>query len=199
MSSLGNREKQLLLESARRALILAVESRESLKDLSIDPVLQQPAGAFITLRRHGRLRGCIGQLPSKDPLVDVVTHCTKAAALEDPRFDPVRLDELAEIEIEVSVLSTFEEITPGQIEVGVHGLVVSRGWQRGVLLPQVAREFQWAAERFLEETCIKAGLEREAWKDPGTHVQAFTAEIFTESEFRFGPQARSRPGYSTST
>jgi AmmeMemoRadiSam system protein A len=181
MSPLADREKQLLLELARRALTAGVEKRESIPDFPADEVLRQPGGAFVTLHRRGRLRGCVGQLPSKEPLVEVVAHCAKAAALEDPRFKPVRTDEIAEIEIELSILSGLEDVTLGRIEAGKHGLVVSRGWQRGVLLPQVATEFKWQAARFLEETCVKAGLEREAWKDPQTRIQAFTAEVFSES------------------
>jgi AmmeMemoRadiSam system protein A len=181
MSPLADREKQLLLELARRALTAGVEKRESIPDVPADEVLRQPGGAFVTLHRRGRLRGCVGQLPSKQPLVEVVAHCAKAAALEDPRFKPVRADEVAEIEIELSILSGLEDVTLGRIEAGKHGLVVSRGRQRGVLLPQVATEFRWQAARFLEETCVKAGLEREAWKDPQTRIQAFTAEVFSES------------------
>jgi AmmeMemoRadiSam system protein A len=181
MSPLADREKQLLLELARRALTAGVEKRESIPDFPADEALRQPGGAFVTLHRRGRLRGCVGQLPSKEPLVEVVAHCAKAAALEDPRFKPVRADEIAEIEIELSILSGLEDVTLGRIEAGKHGLVVSRGWQRGVLLPQVATEFKWQAARFLEETCVKAGLEREAWKDPQTRIQAFTAEVFSES------------------
>jgi uncharacterized protein len=181
MSPLADREKKLLLELARRALTAGVEKRESIPDFPADEALRQPGGAFVTLHRRGRLRGCVGQLPSKEPLVEVVAHCAKAAALEDPRFKPVRADEIAEIEIELSILSGLEDVTLGRIEAGKHGLVVSRGWQRGVLLPQVATEFKWQAARFLEETCVKAGLEREAWKDPQTRIQAFTAEVFSES------------------
>lgn len=181
MSPLADREKQLLLEVARRALTVGVEKRESIPDFPADEVLRQPGGAFVTLHRRGRLRGCVGQLPSKDPLIEVVAHCAKAAALEDPRFKPVRAEEVAEIEIELSILSALEDATLEKIEAGKHGLVVSRGWQRGVLLPQVATEFKWQAARFLEETCLKAGLEREAWKDPQTRIQAFTAEVFSES------------------
>ena len=186
MSPLADREKQLLLELARRALIAGVEKRESNQDFPDDENLLQPAGAFVTLHRRGRLRGCVGQLPSKDPLVEVVAHCAKAAALEDPRFKPVRSEEVAEVEIELSILSALEDVTLEKIEAGKHGLVVSRGWQRGVLLPQVATEFRWQAARFLEETCVKAGLEREAWKDPHTRIQAFTAEVFSESALQPG-------------
>jgi AmmeMemoRadiSam system protein A len=180
MSPLADREKQLLLELARRALVAGVEKRELTQYFPDAEMLQQPGGAFVTLHRRGRLRGCVGQLPSKDPLVEVVAHCAKAAALEDPRFKPVPAEELAEIEIELSVLSPLEDVTLEKIEAGKHGLVVSHGWRRGVLLPQVATQFSWQAERFLEETCVKAGLEREAWKDPHTRIQAFTAEVFAE-------------------
>jgi AmmeMemoRadiSam system protein A len=173
MSSLANREKQLLLEVARRAVTRAAEFHEALANLPSDEILQRPGGAFVTLRRHvGRLRGCIGQLPSKDPLVAVVAHCAKAAALEDPRFSPLSPQELSEIEIEISVLSPLESIAPDRIEPGKHGLVVTRGTNRGVLLP---------------------------------HIEAFTAEVFSESDVRSEdpsrrePQARIKPRYSSST
>jgi AmmeMemoRadiSam system protein A len=181
MSLLADREKRSLLEVARRAVIRAVGFRESLEKLPDDVNLMRPAGAFVTLRHRGRLRGCIGQLPSNEPLVRVVAYCAKSAALEDPRFEPVAAHELSELKIELSVLSALEEIAPERIAAGKHGLLVSRGSQRGVLLPQVASEFRWTAGRFLEETCMKAGLERDAWKDPATRIQAFTAEVFCES------------------
>jgi AmmeMemoRadiSam system protein A len=196
----------LLLEVARRAVARAAEFREALATLPSNEILQRPGGAFVTLRRRsGRLRGCIGQLPSKESLMDVVAHCAKAAALEDPRFSPLSPQELAEVEIEVSVLSPLEPISANQIEPGKHGLVITRGSHRGVLLPQVAAEFHWTAERFLEETCTKAGLERDAWKDEATHIDAFTAEVFSESDFRSdeqsqaGPQDRAKSRYSSST
>ena len=185
MSSLADREKKLLLDVARRAVTLAARHGESLgeNDLPANEILTRPGGAFLTLRIRRRLRGCIGQLASGVPLVHVVAHCARAAALEDPRFEPVRVEEISEIEIEISVLSDLEDAAPEKIEPGRHGLMVSRGRQRGVLLPQVAAEFRWTAERFLEETCVKGGLERAAWKDPATRVQVFTAEVFSESLF----------------
>jgi AmmeMemoRadiSam system protein A len=183
MSSLGNREKQLLLALARRALVLAVRNQESLKNLPDDEILRQPGGAFVTLHHRGRLRGCVGQLPSKDSLAEVVAHCSKSAALEDPRFEEVSAAELPGIEIELSVLSAPIEVTLEQIQPGKHGLIVSSGWKRGVLLPQVAAQFHWNAQRFLEETCAKADLARDAWKGPVTRVQAFTAEVFSEADF----------------
>jgi AmmeMemoRadiSam system protein A len=181
MSSLAEREKQLLLQLARSALTLAVATKPPQQDFPAEEFLQQPAGAFVTLHRRSRLRGCVGQLPGRDTLAEVVAHCARAAALHDSRFEPVQAAELSEIEIEVSVLSPLEDVTLEAIEAGKHGLVVSQGSRRGVLLPQVANQFNWGPQRFLEETCVKAGLEREAWNDPATRVQAFTAEVFSEA------------------
>jgi AmmeMemoRadiSam system protein A len=192
MSSLAEREKQLLLQLARRALALGVAAgagnKSPLQDFPNEEFLQQPAGAFVTLHRRGRLRGCVGQLPGRDSLAEVVARCARSAALNDTRFDPVTSAELSEIEIEVSVLSALQDVPLEAIEAGKHGLVVSQGRQRGVLLPQVASQFHWPAQRFLEETCVKAGLEREAWKDPATRVQAFTAEVFSEAASASAPR-----------
>lgn len=203
MSSLGNRERQLLLELARRALVAAAERRESLEGAPQESQLGESFGAFVTLRKRGRLRGCIGQIGAERSLTEVIAHCARSAALEDPRFEPVRVEELREIEIELSVLSPLEEISPERIEVGKHGLMVSQGQRRGVLLPQVAVECHWAAGRFLEETCVKAGLERNASREPETKTYGFTAEVFAESDFRKeelpGRTSRAKPGYSIST
>jgi AmmeMemoRadiSam system protein A len=205
MSSAGNREKKLLLEVARRAMSAAVEGRELAGQL---PEFSNPrdlGGAFVTLHRRGRLRGCVGHVASNESLIETVVHCAKAAALEDPRFDRVRPDELSEIEIELSILSGLETIAPEQIQAGKHGLLVSLGRQRGVLLPQVATQFRWNGRRLLEETCVKAGLERDAWKNAEVRVQAFTATIFSESDVAdepgVEPEAPSpgKPGYSSST
>jgi AmmeMemoRadiSam system protein A len=203
MSPLAEAAKQTLLDVARRAVRLAAERGELLEDLPRDEDLQRLAGAFVTLHRFGRLRGCVGQLASNEPLISVVAYCAMAAALEDPRFTPMNEAELDGIDIEISVLSPLAEISPDQIEAGKHGLLVSKGVNRGVLLPQVALEHQWDAERFLEETCVKAGLERDAWRHTETRIQAFTAEIFSEANSGARPNsaasASSKPGYSTST
>jgi uncharacterized protein len=205
MSSAGNRENKLLLEVARRAMSAAVEGREFAAQPPEIPKQQDWGGAFVTLHRRGRLRGCVGQIHPSGSLVETVAYCAKAAALDDPRFDPVRPDELNEIEIELSVLSSLEAIAPDQIRAGTHGLMVSRGGQRGVLLPQVAPQFRWDGQRLLEETCVKAGFDREAWKNPEVRVEAFTAKIFSESDVaedsagEAETQAGSKPGYSSST
>lgn len=203
MLPLADSAKRTLLDVARRAVILAVERREILQDLPDDEALQQPGNAFVTLHRMGRLRGCVGQLTSKEPLVSVVAYCALAAALDDPRFAPMTPPEIDGLAIEISVLSPLVEISCEQVEPGKHGLMVSRGAKRGVLLPQVAQQFGWTAERFLEETCLKADLERDDWKQPGTRVQGFTAEIFSEAGFHAAPQrdesdVRAKSNYSTS-
>ncbi|HKS66629.1 MAG TPA: AmmeMemoRadiSam system protein A [Candidatus Acidoferrales bacterium] len=197
MSSLTDRQKQALLEIARRSIIAAVEGREMPQDAPGDLELRNPGGAFVTLHRGARLRGCIGQLPGKDELIDVVARCSALAALEDPRFPAVTKDEIAGLEIEISVLSEPQDTPVEDIVPGKHGLMVSRDCARGVLLPQVAGQMGWSAETFLEETCVKAGLHRSAWKEPETRVQSFTAEIFSESQL--SRLARSGARYSIST
>lgn len=189
MSPLLSDERRALLDLARRAIVLAVEQRRALELTASFGSLGQPAGAFVTLRQRGQLRGCIGQVEAQDPLADVVVRCAASAALEDPRFEPVSPRELADLEIEISVLSAPTLILPGEIEVGKHGLVVTRGRNRGVLLPQVPVPYRWTAERFLEETCLKGGLGRDAWRDAETRIQCFTAEVFSEGEFALSRHA----------
>jgi AmmeMemoRadiSam system protein A len=207
MFSPGSLDKKRLLEIARRSLHAGVERRESLQNLPDDPAPCESTGAFVTLRKRGRLRGCIGQVGTGQALIEVVVHCAQAAALDDPRFQPVRPEELADIDIEISALSPLQEIAPDEIEAGKHGLMVSRGNQRGLLLPQVATEMRWNSRKLLEETCVKAGLDREAWRDPETKIQGFMAEVFSESEFQQekkpGPEAgtghKAKSRYSIST
>ena len=195
MSPLGSRERILLLEIARTALRNAVEEHRDPPSLPALGGLGEPAGAFVTLRRDGELRGCVGQTEAAEPLASVVAHAAVSAGLHDSRFPPVVASEIGSIEIEISVLSPLQSIRPEEIEIGKHGLVLSRGHSRGVLLPQVAVEHGLTVERFLEETCRKGGLERNAWKSPQTQIQGFTAEIFsapTETE-RQEPEAGSGP------
>jgi AmmeMemoRadiSam system protein A len=151
-------------------------------------------GAFVTLRKRRRLCGCIGRLSSVDSLANVVAHCAAAAATEDPRFSGLRPEELGELEIEISVLSEVQGAQAEQVVAGLHGVVISRNGHRGVLLPQVACEHQWSRERFLEETCRKAGIDPDAWKEPETQVEIFTAESFAEADFRAGPSENASAG-----
>lgn len=141
--------------------------------------LQEARGVFVTLRSGGRLRGCIGFLEGIEPLWEAVRDMTVRAAAHDPRFPPVEAFELEDLEIEISVLSPLEPVSdPSEIEVGRHGLMVRRGPSSGLLLPQVPVEHGWDRETFLEQTCFKAGLPPGAWKDPGTVILAFEAEVF---------------------
>jgi len=139
------------------------------------------AGAFVTLRKHGELRGCIGHVEPDRPLDVTVARVAVAAAQTDPRFPSVSLDELDEISIEISVLGPLERIFGlKEVIVGRHGLVVERTFHRGLLLPQVAVEHGWSAEVFASQTCVKAGLPPDAWKN-GATLWRFEAEVFGES------------------
>jgi len=190
MSPLLDNDRRALLGIARRAVIEAVERGRQLQVAPLLGALADPSGVFVTLRRRTRLRGCIGQIEAIEPIGQAVARCAMAAALDDPRFDPVRPDELIELEIEISAISRLERISLEAIEVGRHGLMVTRGYQRGLLLPQVALEFRWTRDRFLEETCVKGGMEKQAWKDPAARIEAFTAEVFSEMDLRVEPRVR---------
>ncbi|HUI41866.1 MAG TPA: AmmeMemoRadiSam system protein A [Terriglobia bacterium] len=193
MSPLTEDDERTLLGVARRALESAVEGRALSEFHGFARALREKAGAFVTLRRQGSLRGCIGQVEPREPLVQTVAQCAVAAALRDPRFPPVDPLELAAVTIEISVLSPLLDILPEQIEIGRHGLLVSRGSRRGLLLPQVAEEWGWDAERFLEETCLKAGLAPDEWRR-GARLQAFTTQVFAESsEPQHASPAANRP------
>jgi AmmeMemoRadiSam system protein A len=186
MSPLVSQEKEFLLRLARYAVERATQ--QSPGALAVEKPsgrLGEPGGAFVTLRRGKHLRGCLGQLEAGnvDWLAVTVAMAARAAATEDPRFEPVRADEVAELTIEISVLTPFEEISPEKVVPGTHGLVIQQGNRRGLLLPQVATEHGLSRERFLEETCVKAGLPRDAWRDAATRVFAFTAEVFSEAEY----------------
>ena len=138
-------------------------------------------GLFVTLRKRGELRGCIGTLSPHGDLTRTVAEYAQRAAFEDPRFPPLSAGELGECEIEISVLSPPESISgPEEIEIGRDGLILEGRGRRGLLLPQVATEWGFDAERFLGEVARKAGLPPEAWREPGTQLWAFRAEVFSE-------------------
>ncbi len=176
-------EKKQLLEIARDAIRSTLE-RTPLPEVQTDSaVLKGPGAAFVTLRKHGELRGCIGTIEPRSPLYLVVQNMAIQAASADYRFEPVTLNELDDLSIEISVLSPPEPLTaPEEIIIGVHGLIIEKAWTRGLLLPQVAGERGWTAEEFLENVCIKAGLPGSAWKDPDAKLWKFTATVFSEDE-----------------
>lgn len=145
------------------------------------PGLLQEKGAFVTLKKHGELRGCIGHLIGDRPLYLVVQSMAVSAAVADQRFPPVTEEELSDLEIEISVLSPLEQVeNVDQIQVGVHGVIIRRGLNQAVYLPQVAPEQGWDREEMLENLCLKAGLSKDDWKKEGTRFYVFTAEVFAE-------------------
>jgi AmmeMemoRadiSam system protein A len=176
-------DRRALLRTARDAISARV-LQSAPPVLELTGALGRPAGAFVTLHKHGELCGCIGRVEATAPLVRVVAECAVAAATEDSRFPPITASEVEELAVEISVLGPLEALaTFDDFEVGRHGLVVGVGWKRGLLLPQVAVERHWDRETFLAQTCHKAGLARDAWKTVAD-VWRFEAEVFGEPQGR---------------
>ncbi len=165
-----------LLRAARDAIESAVLDRHAHRSPDEEaPALRHPGAAFVTLRTaDGELRGCIGELEARRPLIDSVRGCAVGAALRDPRFLPVSAGELDGLRVAISVLTPPVPVRgAAAIEIGRHGLVIERGPYRGVLLPEVATEQGWDAETFLAQTCRKAGLPPDAWRDPEATISVF--------------------------
>ncbi|HXN64884.1 MAG TPA: AmmeMemoRadiSam system protein A [Candidatus Acidoferrales bacterium] len=182
MSPLSSEDRRSLLGIARRAIVEAVTLSRMWEPGATSAALAERRGAFVTLKRHGALRGCVGQPIPLDPLAHTVAACAVLAAREDTRFAPVQPDEIGELTVEISALSPMEPILPEQIEIGRHGLWIEAGRRRGLLLPQVAVEHGFTPERFLAETCAKAGLPPDTWKSLDTRISGFTAEIFSDED-----------------
>lgn len=177
---LGPDSRKVLLGIARESIRAHLEGRDYQPDLPDDPALIWNSGAFVTLRCEGALRGCIGSLEGTRPLYLTVAEMACSAAFHDPRFAPLSAAEFEGTGLEISVLTPLRTLEdPRLVEVGRHGLIVSRGSRRGVLLPQVPVQFGWDRETFLEQTCRKAGLPPDAWRQ-GALLQAFEAEVFSE-------------------
>jgi len=174
-------QQRFLLMLARQALAAHLGGEDVMRVPDEDPVLQVVRGVFVTLHEGGQLRGCIGQVEAEHPLPALVSKMAIAAATRDPRFSPVTADELAVLHIELSVLSPPQAITDLElIEVGRHGLQISYGSRRGILLPQVPKEWGWDRLEFIENACRKAGLPAEAYRDIETEIAIFTAQVFGE-------------------
>jgi len=174
-------QQKRLLQFARTTIEKYVASEQIIECQDRDDVLQQPAGAFVTLKKHGALRGCIGRMEASGPLCTTVRDMAIAAAVQDRRFPPVTKEELPELKIEISVLSPLRRVSnPGEIDIKKHGIVVESNGSSGVFLPQVARETGWSKEVLLGELCEqKAGLPRDAWKH-GATLYVFTVQEFHE-------------------
>jgi AmmeMemoRadiSam system protein A len=187
---MNENQKQTLLKVARDT-VEAVIKREPIENpQSDDPELNAPCGCFVTLKNHGRLRGCIGQFISESPLIELVAEMAKSSATGDPRFfaDPISAGELDQLDVEISVLSPLQRTDePLSLRLGVDGIYIKKGRVSGCFLPQVATETGWSKEEFLSYCCAqflsyccahKAGLAADAWRDPETEVYLFTAEVF---------------------
>jgi len=194
--SLTSPEKQELLKIARQSVEVAVREKKILPVPENEPeALRNARGAFVTLKEHGDLRGCIGYMSPVKPLVETVRDVAAFAALEDRRFRPVNESELPILEYEISVLSPLHKVDDiNQIHVGQHGLLIRKGTYEGVLLPQVPTEEGWDRNTFLEQVCVKAGLPEKAWKDDDADLFMFTALVFGEPKApRFDEPSPQKP------
>ena len=177
-------ERRLLLRLAREAIAAHVTGGRMAAQSGMGMpahLLARPSGVFVSIHKHGDLRGCIGHIEATEPLGIVIPRCAVAACSADPRFSAVSETELPHLDVELSLLGPLEPIAgPDEFEIGRHGLVVEMGWHRGLLLPQVATGWNWDRQTFLAQTCHKAGLLRDAWKQEA-RVWKFEAEVFGES------------------
>jgi AmmeMemoRadiSam system protein A len=174
-------QKAALLRVAREAMTAHVLGHPD-PPVAIAHDLPDASGVFVTIKRRGELRGCLGTLQARAGLAEEVARCARDSASEDPRFPRVARAELPDLSVEVSVLGPLERIDPSDsnaVVVGRHGLVVEDGRRRGLLLPQVPVEWGWSAEQFLRQTCNKAGLSYDCWTN-GALVYRFEAEVFGE-------------------
>ena len=178
-------ERRILLAIARQAILDALLARTHTVDTAMELTerLRQPAGAFVTLTHGGELRGGIGSVFPDAPLFQAVAESAVNAAFRDPRFPSITLSEIEQTEIEISVIGPVTEVKDtSSIEVGRHGLVISCDGKKGLLLPQVATEHGWDREKFLGQTCQKAGLPEDSWRSGNCKIEGFTAEVFSEAD-----------------
>ncbi len=179
-SQLSKDQQEFLLALARKAIKHYLETGKQLKIETPDKIFLGQRGAFVTLKVNGQLRGCIGYpLPYK-ALYETVIEMAVSAASKDYRFQPISLEELTDVKIEISVLTLPKPVKDiSEIEIGKHGIIISRGSNKGLLLPQVPVEWGWDLETFLRHGCLKAGLEENGWKK-GANIEVFSAQVFSE-------------------
>jgi uncharacterized protein len=173
-------QRKLMLQLARNAISSYLKTESETLSLNHD-FLQEPFAVFVTLRKNGFLRGCIGAIEAVHPLGETIIKCAVSSAFTDPRFPPLKAEELNQIHLEISILSSFRE--PQCVEeilAGTHGVMIECQNHRGLLLPQVAVEQGWDRETFLRHVSIKAGLSPDMWNHPDAKLHVFTAEIFAE-------------------
>ncbi len=178
-------QKQQLLKIARETVEGYVAKGEKPKIETDDPLFKDLGAAFVTLKEHGDLRGCIGQVEAHMPLIDCIQEMAVAACSQDPRFRPVAKDELDELDYEISVLTPMKKVESVEdVKVGRDGLMMIRGAHRGLLLPQVPVEWEWDRDEFLSQTCVKAGLPEDSWKDGSVDIYNFQALVFSDHDFK---------------
>lgn len=182
--SLSSEDKRFLLALSRDTLNAYLGGRRLPAYHVTAPALVAPRASFVTLRRRdsGELRGCRGERVARRPLVESVVQMTIASAVDDPRFEPVRMGEVPGLHIEISALTPPRPIQPEDVIVGRHGLIVTAGHAAGLLLPQVPSLYRWDREQFLRAVCEKAGLPDDAWKWRGVRLEAFEAEVWEEED-----------------
>jgi AmmeMemoRadiSam system protein B/AmmeMemoRadiSam system protein A len=175
-----NEQEKKTLHQIVKTVVENKTRGKAVPEFNVDsPVLKESRGAFVTITKKGQLRGCIGYIEGRGPLHKTIEEMAEAAAFRDPRFGSVTEKELPDLEYEISVLTPLRRITDtNEIEVGKHGIYMKKGWNSGLLLPQVATEYGWDRQTFLEHTCQKAGLPADAWKDKSAEVYIFSADIF---------------------
>lgn len=176
---LNDEEKAELHRMARSAIKAGTSGKSVPSGVPASSKLADKRGAFVSLYKQGMLRGCIGTLEPNTPLYETIVEMAQASAFRDPRFRPVTEEELPYLELEISVLTPLQEIkNPEEIKVGLHGILIKKGYFSGLLLPQVATERDWDRLTFLRETCRKAGLPADAWKDEDAKIYVFSADVF---------------------
>ncbi len=184
---LSEDEKKILLNIARDSIKNVFDKKTELPQYKVhkDSILNKKRGAFVTINKNNELRGCIGYIKAIKPLWETVSEMAVAAAMKDNRFAPLKPGEFNEIKLEISVLSELEKIDDiNKIKVGRHGLYIQKGFNSGLLLPQVAVEYGWDRNEFLEHTCKKAGLPADAWKNKDTEIFMFLADVFSEMSYK---------------
>ena len=174
--------RQALMKIAKESVKSAVIGQLHSSQESWPAELTQDAAAFVTLKKHGKLRGCIGHVTAVMPLFKCVDEMARAAAVNDTRFNPVLESELENLDFEISILTKPVTVKPEDVVVGKDGLIISQGGRSGLLLPQVPVELRWTKEEFLAGTCRKAGLPLNCWRDAKTEIKAFRAIVFNEND-----------------
>ena len=175
-------EKENLLKLARASIEKRLLGETKIEVKTDFPIFNEKRAAFVTLHIHGNLRGCIGQIIATNKLVDTIREMAVSAAFGDPRFPALTKKEYSEIDVEISVLTPIQEIESWkEVQIGVHGIIISKGYYKGLLLPQVATEYGWDSETFISHGCMKAGLPRDEYKR-GVKIEIFAANVFGEKE-----------------